>query len=48
MISQTDFGRMTDNQALAIPLPKELCNNDVIPLPFVSLGDDAFSLTEIS
>ena len=44
VISHTDFGRMMDK--LAIPPPEKLCNDDVIPMPFVFVGDEAFSLTE--
>lgn len=45
VISHTDFGRMMDNQQLAIPPPEKLCDDDVMPMPYVFVGDEAFSLT---
>jgi len=46
VISHTKFGKMMDKQDIAVPPPKEICENDVIPIPYVFLGDDAFPLTE--
>lgn len=45
--SFTDFGRMMDNQELAIPLPlpEKCCDDDMIPVPFF-VEVEAFSLTE--
>lgn len=41
----TDFGRAFANHALGIPEPAQVPNSSQ-KLPFVFLGDDAFTLTE--
>lgn len=45
-IHETTFGQMMDADELSIPEPEKLHDDDLLYLPFVFLGDDAFALSE--
>lgn len=46
VISQTAFGQLLDDNELQIPEPEKLHEDDLLPMPYSFLGDDAFTMTE--
>ncbi|KAJ8035827.1 Protein ALP1-like [Holothuria leucospilota] len=46
VIAVTEFGRLLDDGSLGLPEPAPLHQNDVIAMPYVFVGDDAFAMSE--
>ena len=46
VIAVTEFGRLLDDGHLGLPKPKPLHENEVTPMPYVFVGDDAFALSD--
>lgn len=46
VIAVTEFGRLLDDGHLGLPKPKLLHENEVTPMPYVFVGDDAFALSD--
>lgn len=46
VIAVTEFGRLLDDGHLGLPKPKPLHENEVTPMPYVFVADDAFALSD--